>query len=182
MEEKFLTFEIEHALRNENRYADMLAALGSQTIFEGDSTRIGVSKRKESIIEMLKEMFQKEQCEEDWRIPIKEALAKEEDMVKLKALKDYTLVRGELYHRMVGGVLSRCVGAGRGPKEVHDKTYGFCREVNLYRRLQRAGFYWPSMGKDVDQVQTQCEACQLAVDREECYAVFVSKDWRSPFI
>ena len=46
MEEKFSTFEIEHAPRNENRFVDTLAALGSQIIFEGDSTRIEVSKRK----------------------------------------------------------------------------------------------------------------------------------------
>ena len=46
IEEKFSTFEIEHASRNENRFADVLAALGSQIIFEGDSTRIKVSKRK----------------------------------------------------------------------------------------------------------------------------------------
>ena len=59
---------------------------------------------------MLKERFQEEQCEEDWRIPIKEALMKEEDMTKLKALKDYALVRGELYHRMPSGVLLRCMG------------------------------------------------------------------------
>mgnify|MGYP000928854379 CR=1 FL=1 len=58
-------FEIEHALRSENRYTDALAALGSQIVFEGDSTRIEVSKWKESIIEMLKERFQEEQCEED---------------------------------------------------------------------------------------------------------------------
>ena len=77
-------------------------------------------------------------------IPIKEALTREEDMVKLKVLKDYALVRGELYCRMLGRVLSRCVGqeeAQRKLKEVHDKTCGFCEEVNLYRRLQRAGFY-----------------------------------------
>ena len=60
MEEKFSTFEIEHALRNENRFADALAALGSQIMFEEDSTRVEVSKRKESIIEMLKEKFQEE--------------------------------------------------------------------------------------------------------------------------
>ena len=35
---------------------------------------------------------------------------KEENAVELKALKDYALMRGELYHRMPGGVLSRCVG------------------------------------------------------------------------
>ena len=60
MEEKFSTFEIEHTPRNENRFADALAAWGSQIIFEGDSTRIEVNKMKESIIKMLKERFQKE--------------------------------------------------------------------------------------------------------------------------
>ena len=60
MKEKFSTFEIEHTLRNENRFVNALAALGSQIIFEGDSTGIEVSKRKESIIEMLKERFQEE--------------------------------------------------------------------------------------------------------------------------
>ena len=58
MEEKFSIFEIEHAPRNENRFADALAALDSQIIFEKDSARVEVSKRKESIIEMLKERFQ----------------------------------------------------------------------------------------------------------------------------
>ena len=57
MEEKFSTFEIEHAPRNENRFADALAALGSQIIFKWDSTRIEVSKKEESIIEVLKEKF-----------------------------------------------------------------------------------------------------------------------------
>ena len=82
---------------------------------------------------------------------------KEEDATELKALKNYTLVKGELYHRMPGGVLSRCVGraeAQRKLKDVHDKTYGSYGEVSLYRRLQRAGFYWLNMGKEADQVQT----------------------------
>ena len=57
MKEKFPTFEIEHTPRNKNQFVDALAALGSQIIFEGDSTRVEVSKRKESIIEMLKERF-----------------------------------------------------------------------------------------------------------------------------
>ena len=110
MEEKFSTFEIEHAPRNENRFADALAALGSQIIFEGSSTNIEVSKRKESIIELLKEKFQEEQGEGDWRIPIKETLVKRDDAAELKILKDYALVKEELYRRMPGGILSRCVG------------------------------------------------------------------------
>ncbi|XP_030964501.1 uncharacterized protein LOC115985733 [Quercus lobata] len=110
MEEKFSTFEIEHAPRNENRFVDALAGLGSQIIFEGDSTRIEVSKREESIIEVLKERFREEQCERDWRIPIREVLMRGEDAAELKILKDYALVREELYRRMLGGVLFRCVG------------------------------------------------------------------------
>ena len=144
MEERFLTFEIEHAPRNKNWFADALAALGSQIMFYGDSTKMKVSKRQESIIEVLKERFQEEHCEGDWRISIKEALMKEEDAAELKALKDYALVRGELYRKMLGGVLSRCVGrveAQRKLKDVHDKTCGSCGEVSLYRRLQRVGFY-----------------------------------------
>ena len=72
-------------------------------MFEGDRTKVEVSKRKKSIIKMLKERFQEEQCKGDWRIPIKEALMKEEDTAKPKVLKDYALVRGELYRRMPGG-------------------------------------------------------------------------------
>ena len=106
MEEKFSTFEIEHAPRNGNRFADALAALGSQIIFEGSSTNIEVSKREESIIEVLKEKFWEEQSEGDWRIPIKETLAKKDDAVELKILKDYALVKEELYLRMPGGILS----------------------------------------------------------------------------
>ena len=60
MEEKFSTFEIEHTPRNKNWFTDALATLGSKIIFEGDSTRIEVNKRKKSIIEMLKERFQEE--------------------------------------------------------------------------------------------------------------------------
>ncbi|XP_075670313.1 uncharacterized protein LOC142640105 [Castanea sativa] len=65
MEKKFLTFEIEHTPRSKNRFADALATLGSQIIFESESTRTEVSKRKESIIEVLKKRFQEKQCEED---------------------------------------------------------------------------------------------------------------------
>ena len=94
-------------------------------MFEEDSTRMEVSKRQESIIEVLKERFQEERCEGYWWISIKEALMKEEDAAELKALKDYAMVRGELYRKMPSGVLPRCVGwveAHRKLKDVHDKT------------------------------------------------------------
>ena len=55
--------------------------------------------------------FQEKQgCEEDWKVPIKEAMLKEGDVAELKVLKDYVLMKGEMYHRMPGGILSRCMG------------------------------------------------------------------------
>ena len=54
---------------------------------------------------------------------------KGESAAELKLLKDYAMMRGELYRRMPGGVLSRCVGqdeAQKKLKEIHDKTCGSC--------------------------------------------------------
>ena len=59
-------------------------------------------------------------------------------MVDSKVLKDYTLVKGELYCMMPEGILSRCIGqeeAHRKLKEVYSRTCRFCGEVRLYRKL-----------------------------------------------
>jgi len=42
-------------------------------------------------MEILKEKFpEREECKEDWRAPIREALLKEEEVAKLKTVKDYS--------------------------------------------------------------------------------------------
>lgn len=90
---------------------------------------------------------------------------KEEDVVELKTIKDY--------------VLSRCLGhkeAQRKLEELHSGTCGFYKEVSLYIRLQRVGFYCPTMNREANQIQNQCEACHLAIDREESYVVFTVND------
>ena len=116
-----------------------MIALGSQIAFKGSSARIEVNKQRESIIEILHERFQEKQvCEGDWRVPIKEALLKKGDVTELKTLKDYVLMKGELYCKMLGGILSRCVEhkeTQRKPKEVYSRTCEFCSEISLYCRL-----------------------------------------------
>ena len=57
MEERVFIFEIEHAQESENRYADALTALGSQTAFKGSSARVEVNKQRDSIIEICQERF-----------------------------------------------------------------------------------------------------------------------------
>ena len=63
---------------------------------------------------------------------------KERDLAELKTLKDYVMMKGELYHRMSGGILSRCLGyeeAKRKLKELHGRTYGFYGEISLCHKL-----------------------------------------------
>ena len=58
LEAKFSTFEIEYAQRNENRYADALATLGSQIAFEGEEMDVTICKKTKSITESLKKEFE----------------------------------------------------------------------------------------------------------------------------
>ena len=110
LEEKFDTFEISHAIRCGNCYADALATLDSQISFEGPKVDVTINKRSVPITDLLKEEFEEQRFDtEDWRTPIKAKLMSPEGVVDLKRLKDYVLIAGDLYRRLPGGVLARCV-------------------------------------------------------------------------
>jgi hypothetical protein len=105
------------------------------------------------IIDLLKEEFEEHLLNtKDWRTPIKTKLMSPEGVANLKKLKDYVLIAGDLYCRLLGGVLARCVSlqeAARKLTEVHEKSYEFSDGVSLYCRLQRSGYFWPNMSKEV---------------------------------
>ena len=44
------------------------------------------------------------------------------------------------------------------------------------------GYYWPNMNKEAATIQKKCQKCLLSIDKEESYAVFVTEDWRTPFM
>ena len=110
LEEKFDTFKISHAMRCGNRYADALATLGSQISFEGLKVDVTINKRSTPITDLLKEEFEEQYLDvEDWRTPIKAKLMSPKGVADLKTLKDYVLIASDLYCRLPGGVLARCV-------------------------------------------------------------------------
>ena len=164
LEEKLDTFEIFHAMRCGNRYADALTTLGSQVSFEGPKVDVTIDKRSMSITDLLKEKFKEQNLDaEDWRIPIRAKLMSPEGVVDLKIFKDYVLIAGDLYRRLPGGVLARCVNLKeevRKLTEVHEKSCEFRDGINLYRRLQRLGYFWPNMSKEAANLQEQCLFCQ----------------------
>ena len=94
---------------------------------------------------MLKEEFSDQLLgQTDWRSSIKEALLSSDEKDHLKVLKDYALMAGELYKKLPGGVLARCLSTSESTKrskEVHEKSCGPSGSINLYRHLQRLGCY-----------------------------------------
>ncbi|XP_050242357.1 uncharacterized protein LOC126691348 [Quercus robur] len=108
LEDSFEEFNIEHSLRFDNRFIDALATLGSKVSFE------------------------------DWQSSLKEALLLPDEKDHLKVLKDYTLMAGELYKNLPGGVLARCLSPDESTKqlkEVHEKYCGSSCSISLYKRL-----------------------------------------------
>ena len=103
----------------------------------------------------------------------------------IKELMDYTQIEGELYRKLPGGILSRCITEKEGKlklEELHTQACGVTEKVSLYRRMQHMGYYWPNMDKEAAIIQEKCQECRLAIDKEESYAVFVAEDWRVLFI
>uniref|UniRef100_A0A2N9HA28 Reverse transcriptase domain-containing protein n=1 Tax=Fagus sylvatica TaxID=28930 RepID=A0A2N9HA28_FAGSY len=139
LEAKFNTFEIEHAQRNENRYANALATLRSQIAFKGEEMDVTICKKTEPITELLKKKFEELfPSQEDWRAPIKAKLMSPAVVADLREIKDYTLIFGDLYRRLPGGVLARCISMEEVKKkllEVHEKTCGVRRS---YQPLPQA--------------------------------------------
>ena len=138
------------------------------------------------ITELLKREFEESSLnEEDWRMPLKAKLMSPVAAADFKEIKDYTLISGELYHRLSGGVLARCISIQKAKRkliEVHEKTCEGGGGISLYRKLQRLGYYWPNMSREAADLQSQCPTCQLQHDNEEVYVTFASTDWRIPFL
>uniref|UniRef100_A0A2N9GRD8 RNA-directed DNA polymerase n=1 Tax=Fagus sylvatica TaxID=28930 RepID=A0A2N9GRD8_FAGSY len=150
----------------ENRYADALATLGSQVSFEGSKVDVTIDKRSMPITDLLREKFKEPNLDaEDWRTPIKAKLVAPE---------------GTAWRS-----LARCVNLQEAAKkltEVHEKCCELRDGISLYRRLQRLGYFWPSMSKEAASLQEQCSFCQHQHESDQIYATFVSSDWRTPFL
>ena len=109
LELEFQTFSIEYTQRSENRFANALATLESQIPFKGRDMLVKIGKQEHSIVRILQGMYPGESKQWDWKSEVKEKMKKAEPEGKIKELKDYTQIEGELYRRLPGGILSRCI-------------------------------------------------------------------------
>ena len=138
-----------------------------------------------SIIRILKRMFPGGPKQQDWKSEVKEKMREIGFGGSIKELRDYTLIEGELYRRLPGGILSRCINEKEGKlrlEELHSQAYEVAKKISPYRRMQRMGYYWSSINKKAATIQEKCQKCQLSMSKEESYVVFVTEDWRTPFV
>ncbi|KAF7150460.1 hypothetical protein RHSIM_Rhsim02G0157700 [Rhododendron simsii] len=129
------------------------------------------------------EIFPDEEIE-DWRTPISNELKSNSAAVTLSKLKHFTIYQGVLYYRGSRGLLVHCIGEEKAKvkiQEVHERTCG-TRDVSLYRRLQRQGYYWPTMATDAAELQNKCPKCRETPSKAECNFIGVYTDWRRPYI
>jgi hypothetical protein len=79
--------------------------------------------------------------------------------------KSFTLVDGELYKRVVSGVLQRCVPIPQRCELFRDIHAGVCGHHTAPRTLVgnafRQGFYWPTAVADASEIMRAYEGCQF---------------------
>ena len=90
-------------------------------------------------------MFLEEPEQQDWRSGVKERMKEAGHGGSIKELMDYTLIEGELYKRLPGGILSRCINE---KEELHSQVCRVVEKISLYRKMQRIGYYWLNMIKE----------------------------------
>jgi transposase InsO family protein len=79
--------------------------------------------------------------------------------------KSFTMVDGELYKRVVSGVLQRCIPIPQGHQLIRDIHACVCGHHAASRTLMgnafRQGFYWPTTIADDSEVVRTYEGCQF---------------------
>ncbi|XP_075085005.1 uncharacterized protein LOC142168245 [Nicotiana tabacum] len=144
--------EIMQIPREENAEADALANLASvaAVMNEENST---VIHSFHSALDQDKQEVNFNNLTWDWRNEFVNFLQHgilPEDKIKAQSLRRkaarYCLVRGNLYRKMFGGPLARCLGPSQTEyviREVHEGHYGnHAGERSLVRTLIRVGYYW----------------------------------------
>ena len=105
---------------------------------------IKIGRQEHSIVRILQGMYPGESKQWDWRSEVKEKMKKAGPGRNIKELKDYTQIEGELYRRLLGGILSSCINKKEGKlklEELHTQACGVAEKVSLYKRMQSIGYY-----------------------------------------
>ncbi|OMO98613.1 reverse transcriptase [Corchorus capsularis] len=187
MLDHFQSVRCEHSPRSSNRYADALATLASKIHIPGQKGEISLLVQRWSVPGPLAGMTEYYLGEvskgTDWRTPIIEQL-RERKSSNLRFFKNYAMIQEALYYRGPNGILARCISPEEAKERLRASHKQWCGMEGppLYRRIQRAGYYWPTMSSDCANAQYACPRCSEPPDVNDCHFVGSVGDWRRPYI
>ncbi|KAL0416659.1 UNVERIFIED_CONTAM: hypothetical protein Slati_3497800 [Sesamum latifolium] len=153
--------------REENTRADALSKFGVMITGVKETKIVVVVQDRASTEEV--EVVQSE--EKSWKNEIEEYLLREtepDDQIAAKRLKfranRFTLINGELYRRLVEGLLLKCLSPKKAHyvlRKIHEGSCGnHSGNKLLTQRVIRQGYFWPTLVKDAMELAKKCENCQ----------------------
>uniref|UniRef100_A0A2N9EJD9 Uncharacterized protein n=1 Tax=Fagus sylvatica TaxID=28930 RepID=A0A2N9EJD9_FAGSY len=178
-EARFSTFEIEHAQRNENRYADALATLGSQIAFRrlpgGVLARcISLEEAKQRLSEIHEKtcgdggatsLYRRLQRLGYFWPNMSAEAAEVQSQCPTCQFHSQQRRGGTLFRKGFHGEPLRCLGLSESQMVMKETHAGECGEhqgkKRLYQCLLTLGYYWPTMKKDAADFVKTCHTCQV---------------------
>ncbi|XP_070022130.1 uncharacterized protein [Nicotiana sylvestris] len=167
---QFQTWKVMQISREENAEADAQANLASAAEVTNEENAF-VIHLFHSVLDQDKNEVNYNNLTWDWRNEIVNFLQHgifPEDKKKSQALRKkvarYCLKQGNLYRKMFGGPLARCLGPSQTEyvmREIHEGHCGnHARGRYLVKTMIRAGYYWPKMEEDAETFMEKCDKCQ----------------------
>ncbi|GLJ30929.1 hypothetical protein SUGI_0616100 [Cryptomeria japonica] len=83
----------------------------------------------------------------------------------IRQIAKYVIIADTLYRRSFDHTLLRCLDSDEAQMALHEVHDGICgghfNGLSLAKKLIRAGYYWPTLEKDVHDIVKKCYKCQI---------------------
>lgn len=170
----FRSMTIAKIPREENVQADALAKVGSATEQEITKTKRKVLVQPSPTIAGIHNSMQiaeEKEPEPEWASDVIKYLKDgglpndkiQSHKIRLQ-LARYTMVGGVLYRRGYSHPLLKCLSTSEARYVLREIHEGICGNHSggwmLALKAVRAGYYWPTMGKDLAEFVRGCDKCQ----------------------
>lgn len=169
LKDQFEEFEIVRIPRSQNANADALSKLASSVYEHLVKPVLVETLERPSVITPQVMTLQEESS---WMSPIKRYLSQcilpdsksQARKIRVKAPR-YELVDNVLYRKSYLMPLLRCLEPGEAKVVLGDIHQGMCGNHvgsrNLARKALIAGYYWPTMFVDSEELVKRCRQCQV---------------------
>ncbi|KAJ4811234.1 Pol-polyprotein [Rhynchospora pubera] len=167
----FESASVEYVLRTQNETAGALSKIAKESDLDREKPIIMLEVPHPSIDVLAFEVYIVEAGKEWYALLwnfLKEGKLPEDDKVARKVKRwalEFTIRDGLLLKKGYGIPWLTCVGRAKADEIITEVHEGICGShqgiTSLGRRIVRAGFYRPSLKKDVETYVRRCEKCQF---------------------